>query len=108
MAATGKSTTGSGPAAEAGGARPAQGAKVEEAARPKEGAKTMAAARRSEPDLEALERGRPADVDRLDIARTGKWRGRCAKCMADHATLQHPFIIVAWWAAWASGILPSY
>ena len=57
--------------AAAGGAEPAEGAK------PKEATKPVPAARRPEPDLEALERGKPADTDCLDIARKTKWRGRC-------------------------------
>ena len=71
MAATGKNKAGSSMTAEAGGAKPAEGA------RPKEAAKPVPIARRSEPDLAALERGPPADVDCLDIARKSKWRGRC-------------------------------
>ena len=71
MAATGKSTAGSSVTAAAGTGPPAEGAK------PKEAAKPVPAARRAEPDLEALEQGKPADVDCLEIARKSKWRGRC-------------------------------
>ena len=71
MAATGKSAAGSSVTAAAGTALPAEGAK------PKEAAKPVPAARRPEPDLEALEQGKPAGVDCLEIARKSKWRGRC-------------------------------
>ena len=71
LAATGKSIAGSSMTAAAGGAEPAEGMKPNEAAKP------VPAARCPEPDLEAPERGRPADEDCLDIARKSKWRGRC-------------------------------
>ena len=71
MAATGKSTVGSSVTAAAGAVPPAEGVK------PKEAAKPAPAARRPEPDLEALEQGKPADMDCLEIARKSKWRGRC-------------------------------
>lgn len=70
MAATGKSTATSSMTAAAGTVPPAEGAK------PKEAAKPVPAVRRPEPDLEALEGGKHADVDCLEIARSSKWRGR--------------------------------
>jgi len=59
MAATGKS--------KAGGSSMAADIS---SAKPKEGA------RRPEPDLEAADKSKSADIDRLEIARGKKWRGR--------------------------------